>query len=219
MPVPPPAERARTSVARARVAALTTYPRAAPARPHLTSVAVECGPPGTPVIRVAAGSQAAGHLLARPLATVRVAPVGGDTVTVHGAAQRLPGRDENGRLRFRIDVGAVRLGDQPATPVDPDAYRSAECDPLAHETPDVLAHLRAAHADELAACLRALGHDAQWAEPTGLDRYGMTVLAVGLHGVDTVRLTFPRAVQRLEALPAGLRCLLLCHCSGGPPRP
>ena len=215
MSLPPPAERARTSVARARVAALTTYPRHAPERPVLTSVTIACGSQGCPVVLVEAGSEAAGHLLARPLATVRVSPVGGDTVTLHGAARRLAGRDPEGRLRFQVDVGAVRLGDGVPVPVDPADYRAAACDPLADEVAGVLAHLRLAHAEQLTACVRACGHDAQWTEPVDLDQHGLTVLAVGVHGVDTVRLPFPRAVPRLEALPPGLRCLLLCRCSGG----
>lgn len=214
MPLLRPADRARAAVATARFAALTTYPRSAPGRPVLTSVTLECGTQGCPVIAVEAGSQAAGHLLARPLATVRVAPVGADTVTLHGAARRLPGRDGEGRLRFQVDVGAVRLGDDAPVSVDPDDYRAATYDPLALEAAAVLAHLRLAHAEQLAACVRACGHDAAWAEPVDLDQHGLTVLAVGLHGVDTVRLPFPRAVPRLEALPPGLRCLLLCRCDG-----
>lgn len=210
MLVPLAAERARTAVARARVAALTTYPRRAPARPHLTSVAVEAGPGGQPIVRVEPGSLAAAHLLARPLASVRVCPPGADVVTVHGAARRLPGRADDGRLVFQIEVGAVRLGDN--APVDPAAYRAAAVEPASDEA---LEHLRAEHADDLAACLRALGHDAQWAEPTGLDRRGLTVLAIGSDGVESVRLLFPAPVDRLEQLPNGLRCLLLCQCQHG----
>lgn len=212
MALPEPAELARTSVARARVAALITYPRSAPARPHLTSVTVGCNGDGHPVVRVEAGSLAAAHLLSRPLATVRVAPVGGDTVTVHGAAHRLRGTGGGGLLTFQVEVGAVLLGAvRPAT-VEVEAYRSAEPDPLRDEAPAVLAHLRDAHARQLTACLRALGHDAQWAEPTGLDRHGLTVLALGLEGVATIRLSFPEPVRRLADLRPGLGTVLLCRC-------
>ena len=198
MPVPRTAERARAALAQARVAALTTYPRRAPARPHLTSVAVACLADGEPVVRVAPGSLAAAHLLARPLASVRVCPPGGDVVTVHGAARRLPGRDGAGHLLFQVEVGAIRLGDgAPAL------------------AGDALDHLRAEHADDLAACLRARGHDALWVEPLSLERTGLTVLSVGPDGVETVLLAFPTAVDRLDQLPQGLRCLLLCRCRTG----
>jgi putative heme iron utilization protein len=210
--LPSPAELARTTVARARVAALTTYPRRAPARPHLTSVAVGCSADGCPVVQLASGSRAAAHLLARPLATVRMAPVGGETVTVHGAAHRLAGRDAAGTLAFRVEVGAVRLGAASPTPVGAEAYRRAEPDPLRDEAPAVLEHLRAAHADDLAACLRAMGHEAEWAEPSALDRYGMTLLAVAPGGVDTVRLAFPDPVDRLDDLRPGLGTVLRCRC-------
>ena len=206
MSVPLAAERARAAVARARVAALTTYPRHATARPCLTSVAVECGTGGRPIVRVEPGSLAAAHLLALPLASVRVCPPGEDAVTVHGAARRLPGYDPHGRLVFEVKLGAVRLGD--GAPVDLDAYRSALT-----FTGDALDHLRAEHADDLAACLRARGHDALWAEATSLDRTGLTVLAVGIKGVQSVLLAFPTPVDRLEQLPQGLRCLLMCRCS------
>ena len=212
MTLPDPAELARTSLAQARVAALTTYPRSAPARPRLTSVTMACQDDGRPVIRVGAGSRAAVDLLARPLATVRVSPVGGETVTVHGGAQRLPGRDECGRLAFRVEVGAVRLGVVRHATVDLHAFDAAEPDPLRDDAPRVLAHLREAHTDQLTACVRAVGHDAQWAQATALDRYGMTVLAVSGDGVDEVRLSFPEPVRRLQDLRPGLGCLLMCRC-------
>lgn len=213
MTLPEPAELARTSVARARVATLLTYLRLAPTRPHLTCVTVSCDGDGRPVVLVAPGSAALVHLLARPLASVRVAPDGGETVTVHGAVQRLRSA-ESGRLAFRVEVGAVLLGAVRPVTVEADAYRAAEPDPLLHEAPGVLAHLREAHTEELAACLRALGHDAQWVEPTALDRHGLTVLAVGLEGLATIRLAFPEPVRRLQDLRPGLGAVLLCRCSG-----
>ena len=213
MKLPDPAELARTALAQARVAALTTYPRRAPARPRLTSVTMSCQDDGRPVIRVGAGSRAAIDLLARPLATVRVSPVGAETVTIHGGARRLPGRDDRGRLAFLVDVSVVRLGMVQHARVDLDAFDAAEPDPLRQDAPRVLAHLRVAHTDQLTACVRAVGHPAQWAQATALDRYGMTVLAVSSAGVDEVRLSFPEPVRRLQDLRPGLGCLLMCRCS------
>ena len=219
---PDAAHQARTAMASARVASLLTYPRAAPARPHLTNVAVEHDEGGRPMVRLATGALAVTHLTARPLATVQIAPVGHPVVTVHGAVHRLPGRDDQGRLLYRVDIGAVRLahpGHGACTAVNPQEYVAARPDPLAAEAPAVLAHLRDHHAAGLAACLRARGHDAHWVEPRSLDAAGLDVLAVGADGVELVRLAFPAPISRLQDLRAGLAIALTCRCAGDrPPR-
>ncbi len=84
---------ARTSLCCAGVAALTTYPRSPAARPHLTSVAVRADDDGSAIVWLHPGSLAVQQLLARPFATVHVAPPGCEQVTLHGGAQRLPGTD------------------------------------------------------------------------------------------------------------------------------
>lgn len=203
-----PAEQARTAVAAARAGWLLTYPRSAPARPHGTCVAVLGEDGGRPVVGLARGSLAVAQLLVRPLGTLTVAPARGPAVTLQGRAVRLD--DDGDLLRVRLEVGAVRLGDARAVPCAD--YLAADADPLARQAPDVLAHLRAAHADALAACLRAHGHDVAFVEPQALDRGGLDVLAVGPDGVDLVRLAFPAPVARLEDLRAGLAAPLLCRC-------
>jgi hypothetical protein len=211
---------ARTSVSCASVAALTTYPRSASDRPHLTNVTVSACDDGSVVVLLRAGSLAAQHLLQRPFATVRVAPPGCERVTLHGGAQRLPGKDDSGRLAFRVEAGAVRIGERGETTVETTAYGSTGPDPLGREAGAVLAHLRLpCHAEQLAACLRAHGHDAEFAEATRLDRHGITVLAVGQDGVSHVHLPFPEPVSRLEELPPGLSVVLRCRgrCATAPP--
>lgn len=214
---PDAAHQARTAMACARVASLLTYPRTAPGRPHLTNVELEHDETGRPMVRLATGALAVTHLTARPLATVQIAPVGHPTVTVHGAVHRLPGRDDEGRLLYRVDIGAVRLGHVghgPCDAVSPREYVAARPDPLATDAPAVLAHLRDHHAAGLAACLRARGHDAHWVEPRSLDAAGLDVLAVGPDGVELVRLAFPAPVSRLQDLRAGLAVALTCRCAG-----
>lgn len=208
---PSAAERARTAVASARVGCLTTYARHSAARPHPTTVAVECDGEGRPVLPVTPNSLAAAQLLARPLATLHVAPPGCEATTVHGAAHRLRAAGD-GLLRYRLEVGSVRLGQRRPLPVPLEQYQAASPDPLRHAAPAVLHHLARCHAEQLAACLRTRGHDALWVEPRALDRRGLDVLSVGPDGVDLVRLSFPEPVTRLQELAAGLAVPLLCRC-------
>jgi hypothetical protein len=96
-----------------------------------------------------------------------------------------------------VAPGAVRLGDD-ETPVDIAAYVSGASPTLDRQSAALLDHLRRPdQADQLAACLRAHGHDAQFTDPVALDRHGITVLAVGVAGVSTVRLPFPSRINRL----------------------
>lgn len=201
---------ARTSVDRARVGALTTYARH-PSSQHTCSVAVRARPDGTVEVELARDALAARQLLARPVATLHVAPDGCEPVLLHGAARRLPGAGAQGTLVFHLDVAAARVG-SPAVLLDGTTYAEAAPDPLRHAAPAALAHLNQAHADALAACLRATGHDAAFASATRLDTGGLTVVAVNDDGVDTVRLRFPAPVRTLAELPASLRCALGPGC-------
>jgi hypothetical protein len=204
---------ARASLRCASVAALTTYPRLA-ARPHFTTVAVTAGEDGSAVVLLRPEAPAAQHLLARPFATVTVAPAGCERVTLHGAVQRLAGKDQAGRLAFRLEAGAVRLGDS-GIPVATTAYASANPNQFGRAASAVVAHVHHPHhAEQLTACLRAQGHDAQFAEAVALDHQGMTVVAVGLDGVTLVHLDFPAPITKLADLPPDLDVLLTCRCDG-----
>ncbi|SFE95038.1 DUF2470 domain-containing protein [Blastococcus tunisiensis] len=201
---------ARTGLHRATSGALTTFPRHA-ARPHLTNVAISACNDGSAVVLLRPDAPAAGHLRALPFAAVTVAAAGCPRVTLQGGAQRLPDTDQVGRVAYRVEPGTVRIGDD-GMPVPIAAYIAAR-PALPDSAPAVLAHLRCPHhAEQLAACLRALGHDARFAEATELDGQGMTVVAADPTGVSRIRLTFPTPISRLEDLPADLYVLLTCRC-------
>ena len=202
------AARARTAVACARVAALTSYARH-PSGHTTTPASVSARPNGSVEVALAATSPAVRQLVARPLATVRVSPTWCEPVLLHGSARRLPA-DSAGRVRFHVEAGSVRVG-LAGTPVDVDLYAVALPDPLRDDAPGVLSHLNHGHGEALAAGLRAAGHDVGFVHASGLDAGGLNVTAVGSVGVSTVRLAFPQPVSRLADLPGGLAAVL----SGG----
>ena len=204
------AVRARTSVDRARVGQLTTYGRH-PSSSRTTSVGLQARPDGSVEVHLSTGAPAVAQLLARPLATLQVAPPWCEPVLLHGGARRLPGLTDGGALVFRLEVAAVRVGSPPAL-VDESAYAAARPDPLRCDAPAVLAHLNEGHTDALSACLRARGHEAAFAEATRLDAGGLTVVAVGQDGADTVRLRFPTPVAALDELPPSLSWVLQPGC-------
>ena len=204
----------------ARVGWLTTYARRAGSR-HTTSVTVCSRVDGTVDVPLAVEALAARQLLARPVATLQIAPLWCEPVLLHGAARRLPGVSDAGNLVFRLAPAAVRVGSPPVL-LDQAAYAGAEPDALRHDAAAVLAHLNDGHADDLTACLRAGGHEVDFARATRLDTGGLTVVAVASAGVDTVRLAFPAPVADLGDLPPSLSWVLRPHCgccSTQPPSP
>ncbi len=127
------AVRARTSVDRARVGQLTTCGRH-PSSSRTTSVGLEARLDGSVEIHLSTGAPAVAQLLARPLATLQVAPPWCEPVVLHGGARRLPGLTDRGALVFRLEVAAVRVGSPPAL-VDASAYAAARPDPLRCDAP------------------------------------------------------------------------------------
>ena len=211
---------ARTSLDCASVAALTTYPRSATARPHLTNVAIQAEDDGGAVMLLRPGSLAARQSEESPCATVQVAPAGCHRMALQGTVRRMPSRDGGGRLAFRLEPRTVRLlANCGEIDVEITAYAGVGPDPLRRDAPAVLAHLRERHAHQLAACLRAQGHDALFVDATRLDRHGLTVTAVGAEGVSQVHLAFPAMISRLTDLPPGLSVALMCRCRCAAPPP
>lgn len=205
---------ARTSVDLARLGMLTTYARQ-PGSTTSTAVSVAASADGSLELRLSPRALGARQLLVRPVASLHVAPPWCKSVLVRGAARRLPGTDEHGALVFHLTVSAVRVG-SPAALVDQRSYACAAPDPLRHDAPAVLSHVNDAHADALAACLRAGGSPAEFASATRLDSTGLTAVAVGPEGVETVQLRFPSPVTDLRDLPPSLAWALdpRCRCCG-----
>jgi hypothetical protein len=206
---PSSAELARTAVARARVAALTTYPRHA--RPVTTQVRVR-DDHGALVVSLSPRSWAAAHLGVRPVGTVRVAPLGCQSVDLQGALRRMP--DHDGLACFRFELKSIRIGRR-ADAVDVSEYRRAAPDPLSWDAPGIVTHLQHGHGADLAACLRAHGeHRAGWAEPLSVDRYGLELAVLHDGGVGTTRLNFPAPVNSVAELAPELSVLMLGadHC-------
>lgn len=210
---PEDAALARAAVDDARLATLVTYGRH-PSRQSETVVDVRARDDGSLEVELAPAAPAVRQLLARPLATVHLAPPGHPPVLVHGAARRLPGRSGTGPLVFHVEAAAVRLGEH-CRAVDPDGYAAGAATPvglLDRRAPYVLAHVNAAHADLLLQQVRAAGHDAVYAAATALDARGLTVVAVGLHGAAELRLPFVAELARPGHLPAALSALLTRRC-------
>ena len=202
---PTPAELARTAVACAQVAALTTYPRHS--RPATTQVRVR-DEHGELVLSLSPNSWAAADLGMRPVGTVLIAPLGCQTVTAQGVVHPLPDQHD-GLACFRLEVRSVRIG-RSAQAVDVAEYRLAAPDPLREEAPRILAHLRRGHGADLAACLRAQGdHGARWAEPLGVDRYGLELAVLHDDGVNATRMNFPVPVSSVTELTPGLSVLMI----------
>lgn len=184
------AVRARTSVERARVGALTTYARC-PYGQRTTSVAVRARPDGTVTVQLGRDALGVRQLLARPLATLHVAPAECESVLLQGAARRLPGLSDSGSVVFHLEVAAVRVGDR-ALALDERAYFAASPSPVRHTPHGLVSHVNSCHADWLVASLRAAGHEVSFAEATSVDAAGLLVACVNDSGAETVRLRLPR---------------------------
>ena len=208
---PTVAQQARTAVATARVATLSTYGRAPCGAAARTTVVNVIGlDNGSVDFFLRPGSPAVDDLCQRRLATLQVAGTGCLPVVLAGACTRLTGFDADGRLRFRVDPLSVRLTGA-ARPVPVSDYRSARPDPLAPSSAALVHHLATAHADALLACVRSQLHPwAAFVLPVSLDRFGLRLTVVDEDGVTDTRLCFPAPVGSLSELPPSLRVLLAC---------
>lgn len=115
-------------------------------------------------------------------------------------------------------VAAVRVGTPPVL-LHQGAGGNAEPDPRALHTPAVLARLNDAHADALAACLRAVGHPAELPYAVGLDSGGLSVASGTATGVHLVRLACPSPVTGLSQLPTSPSLVLRPQCGCSRPQP
>lgn len=96
---------------------------------------------------------------------------------------------------YRLEVGAIRYvgGYGRMSWVDPDAYATAEADPLAPMSAGIVEHMNADHGDAQVLLCRHLGGRPDTTEATmsAVDRYGFEMIATGTAGRSAVRLGFP----------------------------
>jgi hypothetical protein len=168
---------------------------------------------GAPMLLPAPREPVTEALAASPLVTVTVpapSPLGslGLTGTVW------PRAETDGRLGYRLDLRSLRFGGAGGTPVPLAEYQTAAPDPLWRVAASAIGHLERGHMAELICCVRAHGmHQAEFAVPRGLDRFGLELAVISPNGVAAVRLSFPDgAVSSLEDVPASLRAVLACRC-------
>jgi hypothetical protein len=228
---PTPAERARTVLACAAVLAVDLTGRdVEDVGVHGTAAdgALVLLVPATGLLgrRAACGPAVAGVHAARVL-PLPVPERVLERVTIHGtlgpvvdprSALRLLGRvDEPDSVLLRLDPHHVRLD---GAPVDPDAYRIAEPDPIAPRIDALVMHLVRRHPEEMVALAHLLDRrlvDAAWTiAPAYIDRFGLTFHFAGPEGVAFPRLDFPAVVGHPRELPAALRAL---HRRAGIPGP
>ncbi|MFJ4850212.1 MULTISPECIES: DUF2470 domain-containing protein [unclassified Streptomyces] len=128
------------------------------------------------------------------------------------AARELPA--PAGRVRLRLEVGEAFLDDLwGAGRVEPDDFAAAEADPLIAHEAELLQHLAASHADQVA-WLCALAADASGrrraptgAVPLALDRFGLRVRFTGAEGSFDARFEFPEPVRGHQELHRAMHAL------------
>ena len=221
---PSPAELARTALARARCGTLLV--RACGSRPGgLTLVSVHAGVDGRPRFAVEADTAAAAELADRRVATLIIPaarPHRRVELTGRIHACRRPSDPEAGADPvFALTPLRCRLGGRDGTEIPIEDLRDAAPDPLWRLAPQLVSHLREAHARDLLACLRAQGHAyAEAVEVHDVDRYGISMVVLGAHGVADVRLAFPGGpIDALREAPGGIALPLGCRCSIVTPQP
>lgn len=113
---------------------------------------------------------------------------------------------------LRLEVGEAYVADLwGAEEVEPEEFAAARPDPLAPHEAELLQHLHAAHADQVAALCGLLGDracGAGTAVPLALDRFGLRVrfAGPGRQPFDA-RFDFPEPVRDITGLRRAMRCL------------
>lgn len=211
---PSTAELARTALARARVATLTSRGRG-PSVDSLAVVSVDGSASGEPLLQLERTSPMVRRLAACPVATIAIAaPSPFVSLQLTGPAMQCKGDGEDLRS-FRLSLLSARLvAWRKVVPVPLGAFHAASADPLWPHAVQVLDHLGQAHAPELLACARAHGQpQVQAVEPRAIDRYGLELALITAVGVTTLRLPFPGGpVESLAEVTVGLRAVLTCRC-------
>jgi hypothetical protein len=220
---PSHAERARTLVVSHTTGTLATIALEPAGFPYGSFVTFALhGPnPVFLISRLAAHTQ---HLEADPRASLMVAesqqddPLANGRVTLVGPCERVAApEDERARDAYlathphasyyvdfsdfgfyRLDVQSIRYigGYGRMSWVDPDAWRTAEADPLAPHAAGVLAHMNEDHADALVAYARAFTRATatERVVMTGIDRYGFEMSVETELGPRPARIAFDETI-------------------------
>ncbi|WP_119288669.1 DUF2470 domain-containing protein [Streptomyces sp. YIM 130001] len=217
--MPSAAERTRTLV-QSTCSAVLLVPGLQGARPdQLVPDARRVGPDGDVLLDFPADSpavRAATHAqddeLSAVLEVTDVAPVAvphriRGRAWVSGWLTRLPGIAEAGRMMLRLEVGEVSVDDLwGAARVEPEAFTEARADPLVDHEAELLQHLHAAHAEQVASLCSLLGDRAESllhggrATPLALDRFGLRIrISDGTQSFDA-RFDFPEPVPDVTGL-------------------
>lgn len=210
---PTPPEIARAAVAAARVASVRVVCGRAGTR--LVIARTEPSTAGEVTIHVDAGSPvvttlAQGYAVAVTLA----APAPFSSLVAIGQARLQPDAQSSTHV-FAIELAGLTLqGPGRRIAVDLEEFWALEEDPIAPDAPRMLAHLAAAHAAELTACVRAhLEPDATAVVPRSLDRFGLGLAVITADGVSDIVLGFPNApVSSMHDVASYLRVALTCPC-------
>ncbi|RFU84258.1 DUF2470 domain-containing protein [Streptomyces triticagri] len=217
--MPSAAERTRTLV-QSTCSAVLLVPGLQGVRPdQLVPDARRVGPDGDVLLDFPADSpavRAATHAqddeLSAVLEVTDVAPVAvphriRGRAWVSGWLTRLPGIADPGRMMLRLEVGEASVDDLwGASQVEPEAFAEARADPLIDHEAELLQHLHAAHAEQVASLCTLLGDRAELllnggrAVPLALDRFGLRIrISGGTHSFDA-RFDFPEPVRDVTGL-------------------
>jgi hypothetical protein len=231
---PDPAERARTALTACPLPEVVAHGIGSPAAVHV----VEPGGDLVLLVRddsrlagIMAGSRGdvAAVLRAAQLRPLQIADRIRARVEVHGRLDVIP-PPEHGTAMLRL----ARRGDVPVTttlpeghsllrllagqvlldgrPVDLAAYRAAEADPFTRRESELLRRLLRDRPDTVAGLCSlldpALLDGAREIVPSGLDRYGITILVAAGSGTREARIPFAEPVACTTGLEGALRGLL-----------
>ncbi len=211
---PSSTERARTSLALATAATLTTS--GCPTSRTLTMVSIQDQPDGRPTVWLDRASPMVRILAACPVATLSVSgPSPFRALDLTGPLH--PCRsDRTGRRAYRLSPLSAHLIGATRVPIPLGEFFAAAPDPLRREAGAVVGHLAAAHCRELLACVRAhVRCDVEAVVPQTLDRYGLELSGISAAGVCRLRLAFLSGpVESMDQAMTGLRMMLSCRCLG-----
>ncbi|MFG1806989.1 DUF2470 domain-containing protein [Streptomyces sp. NPDC049040] len=168
--------------------------------------------PAVRAVRAAAGDEAAAVLEITDVAPVSVPHRIRGRALVAGWLTAVPGGSfEAGAELLRLEVGEISLDDLwGAAQVDPDEFADAAADPLAAHETEILQHLAAAHADEVAmlcTLVSGAGRCTSGAVPVALDRFGLRVRFSSDDGGFDARFDFPAPVAGWDGAQRAMRDL------------